>query len=210
MKKTLDELYLERLPILKRLARRLETETRKCLKNTPHVDRISFRAKTPQSFLQKANNEKKTYKQPLIDIEDQVAGRVIVFFVEDILLVAEQLRSTFVTLEEEAKKPATDDAFGYESHHFTFALPPIDLPAGWKELKKKPAVFELQVRTLFMHAWAEPQHDIGYKDQGFLDAARENRRKLAHSAAMAWGADQAFQQLANRYILFRSKDGGNS
>lgn len=40
-----------------------------------------------------------------------------------------------------------------------------------------PVTFELQVRTHFMHAWAEPQHDLGYTPDGVVE--RDHRRQLA-------------------------------
>jgi hypothetical protein len=48
---------------------------------------------------------------------------------------------------------------------------------------------------LFMHAWAEPQHDMGYKGQT-LD--RDTERELAWAAASAWGADRTFDEIAPR------------
>lgn len=49
------------------------------------------------------------------------------------------------------------------------------------------------MRTLFQHAYAEPQHDAGYKDRESL--SRDQRRELAWVAASAWGADQAYSRL---------------
>lgn len=59
-----------------------------------------------------------------------------------------------------------------------------------------PETFELQVRTLFMHAWAEPQHNLGYKSPG--DLSKEHRRHLAWIAASAWGADRGSRRLGKR------------
>jgi ppGpp synthetase/RelA/SpoT-type nucleotidyltranferase len=59
-----------------------------------------------------------------------------------------------------------------------------------------PSTFELQIRTLFMHAWAEPQHDMGYK--AAQELTREIRRELAWIAASAWGADQAYDRVFQR------------
>jgi ppGpp synthetase/RelA/SpoT-type nucleotidyltranferase len=56
-----------------------------------------------------------------------------------------------------------------------------------------PETFELQVRTLFMHAWAEPQHDLGYKGPG--DLTKLQKKRLAWVAASAWGADHELEGL---------------
>lgn len=197
----LEAEYQARVPILNLLAESLESLTKYCLGGVSHIDRISFRVKSPESFVRKAALKK--YSQPLIDVEDQVAGRVLVFFSGDIEVVAERLRQIFVTIEEEKKAPDRLDAFGYESHHFAVSLPPGVAPEGWDHVEKKPSVFEIQVRTLFMHAWAEPQHDIGYKDEAFMTSSVEVRREFAHVAAMAWGGDKSFQQIFMKYGLYR-------
>jgi len=52
----------------------------------------------------------------------------------------------------------------------------------------------LQIRTIFMHAYSEPQHDFAYKAAG--DLPPNVRRELAWIAASAWGADQAYARVA--------------
>jgi putative GTP pyrophosphokinase len=49
------------------------------------------------------------------------------------------------------------------------------------------------VRTLFQHAYAEPQHDVAYKAKTPL--TRDDKRELAWIAASAWGADQALMRV---------------
>lgn len=45
-----------------------------------------------------------------------------------------------------------------------------------------------------MHAWAEPQHDMGYKG----DPGPEVKRELAWIAASAWGADRTLNEVARK------------
>jgi len=189
--------YESRFPLLKELAERLEQETRIALSDIPRIDRISFRAKAPESFTKKslsagADGNKK-YMFPLADIEDQVGGRVLVFFRRDIDIVVKQLITTFSRVEQTRKAPASDIAFAYESDHLVFVIPPQVIPPGWDELGFRPTTFEMQVRTLFMHAWAEPEHDIAYKAQVSLTS--EERRKIAWAASNAWGGDAIFEQV---------------
>jgi ppGpp synthetase/RelA/SpoT-type nucleotidyltranferase len=66
-------------------------------------------------------------------------------------------------------------------------------PGGWAELSERPTTFELQVRTLFMHAWAEPQHDIAYKAP--VPLTHDEKRQLAWAASNAWGGDAIFEQV---------------
>lgn len=185
--------YEARLPVLSALAAELETKTKEALADVPHIDRIGFRVKDHKSFLEKAVQPK--YSNPLEQLEDQVAGRVITFFRDDIPIVRNRLTEWFGDVEHETKEPAGPSEFGYESDHFIFVIAEHWKPEGWQDLAKMPTTFEFQIRTLFMHAWAEPQHDLGYKGSS-LD--RQTAKELAWVAASAWGADRTFNEIANR------------
>jgi ppGpp synthetase/RelA/SpoT-type nucleotidyltranferase len=126
-------------------------------------------------------------------MEDQVGGRVLVLFRHDIARVVGLLTpDTFNTMEMKDKTPPKDDEFGYESAHLICHIPYELRPAGWSNEPSMPETFELQVRTLFMHAWAEPQHNLGYK--GPTDLSRDQRRLLASIAAAAWSADEGLDR----------------
>jgi ppGpp synthetase/RelA/SpoT-type nucleotidyltranferase len=63
-----------------------------------------------------------------------------------------------------------------------------------------PSFFELQIKTLFQHAWSEADHDLGYKP-GEKPLTTEQNRLVAFTSAQAWGADHIFDQ------LFRERGG---
>src|SRR6266851_1585002 len=199
------ERYESRKDTLSLLAENLELETKEALKELPHVDRIYYRVKGANSFLDKARDATNVppYSEPLVEIEDQIAGRVLVFFLSDITPVVTLLRKNFTQVESHRRRPARDEEFGYESHHLICIIPPQAKPTGWTGTKDMPATFELQIRTLFMHAWAEPQHDLGYKASE--EMPREIRRELSWVAASSWGADQAFERIIRWQ---REKPGG--
>ena len=48
-----------------------------------------------------------------------------------------------------------------------------------------PKFFELQIKTLFQHAWSEAEHDLGYKEDKHLNL--DQKRRLAFTSAQAWG-----------------------
>lgn len=188
------ERYSARASILERLRDRLESETKEALAGIHHIDRITFRVKDPDSFVKKIEKSvDPPYENPLSEIEDQVAGRVIVFFLTGIDTVLERLSGTFATVEGQRRSPARDEEFGYESHHLVCIIPPHVIPDGWTALEDPPKTFELQVRTIFMHAYSEPQHDLAYK--GAKELPSEVRRELAWIAASAWGADRAYDRV---------------
>jgi putative GTP pyrophosphokinase len=187
--------YVERQPLLESLRTSLEAETQSALLKCKHIDRVSFRVKGLESFVAKARDRRTTpaYQDPLVEIEDQIAGRVIVFFLSDMDVVVGRLKGTFGTIERKHMRPARDEEFSYESFHLICLIPPHLKPDGWDARHDLPPTFELQVRTVFMHAYAEPQHDLGYKAASELP--REIRRELAWIAASAWGGDQAFERV---------------
>lgn len=195
MRETLEQAYKVRLPLLSQLRDNFKREMKETLGSLDHIDRISFRVKEIQSFLNKAldptNNP--PYTDPLVEIEDQVAGRIIVFFLSDLDRVREKLSYTFNTIEWSRRKPDRDQEFGYESEHLICTIPPHLLPHGWETRADLPRTIEIQLRTILMHAYAEPQHNIAYKAS--TDLPPEIRRELAWIAASAWGADQAYQRI---------------
>ena len=192
---SLKDGYESRLQLLQEVNRSLEQETKDSLEGLQHIDRISFRVKSTDSFVEKAQDPENDppYSEPLVEIEDQIAGRVIVFFFRDLALVRDKLNRTFNAIEHSERRPARDAEFGYESDHFICLIPPHAKPEGWDGRDDVPTTFELQVRTIFMHAYAEPQHDLAYK--GEKDLPRGIRRELAWIAASAWGADQAYERV---------------
>ena len=188
----LVEIYARRIPLLHELARVLEQKTVSALEDVAHIDRVTFRVKDLNSFNTKAQDSK--YSDPLTQVEDQVAGRVITFFRDDIEVVRGRLTKWFGSVEHVVKEPVGPEEFGYESDHLIFIIAEHWKPSGWQALESMPATFEFQIRTLFMHAWAEPQHDLGYK--GLTD--RTTKRELAWIAASAWGADRTFNEIVRR------------
>lgn len=196
MCKDLVNSYSLRVPLLEHASKRLHQEVLLSLRECNHIDRVSFRVKGADSFAKKASDRRNNppYTDPLREIEDQIAGRVIVFFRSDLKIVHDLLfNRVFQPVEAQERRPDTDAEFGYESNHYVFQIPPQALPSEWPDDGQMPTTFELQLRTLFMHAWAEPQHDIGYK--GGEHIPKDIRRELAWIAASAWGADQAYERI---------------
>jgi putative GTP pyrophosphokinase len=187
--------YEERLPLLQELAANLEGGVRRQFESIAHVDRISFRAKSSDSFLAKVLDRRVEpgYDEPLIEVEDQVAGRIVVFFLSDVAPARALAEGLFTPVEAVQRRPETYNVFDYESFHAIYGVPPQMKPAGWDAHDDLPRTFELQIRTLFQHAYAEPQHDLAFKPE--TPPSNEIRRELAWVAASSWGADQALERV---------------
>jgi putative GTP pyrophosphokinase len=162
----------------------------------PHIDRIITRAKSPESFATKAakqnDDETQYYEDPLDQIQDQVAARIVVFYTDDVEPTCDLIRRYFTFAEQQTKEPKSEWEFGYFGRHFILTLPADAVPAEI-DRAAAPPLFELQVRTLFQHAWSEASHDPIYKQH--VRPSAEQKRLCAYASAQAWGADRTFVEL---------------
>ncbi|WGR90948.1 hypothetical protein MTX26_09845 [Bradyrhizobium sp. ISRA443] len=166
------------------------------LKEEPRIDRVTARAKDPASFLKKAaakTEGKRKYSEPLSQIQDQIGARIITFFRADVERLDGIIKSYFKTIEFRDRIPESEWEFGYFGRHYVLVLP-SDVKGDSIDKSKLPDFFELQIKTLFQHAWSEAEHDLGYKP-GSTPLSADEKRKLAYTSAQAWGADQMFDEL---------------
>jgi len=180
-------------PIAQQLARVISDH----LSEIQRVDRVTARAKSPDRFIAKARrltpDGQPRYSAPLVEIQDQIGARVIVFYTDDVDPTGAHLLNYFRPIEVQTLVPDSEWAFGYFGKHYILALPSDAVPPGI-DPNEAPRFFELQIKTLFQHAWAEANHDLGYKPPE--DLTDDQKRRLAYTAAQAWGADRIFHELA--------------
>jgi putative GTP pyrophosphokinase len=176
-------------------ALRLEEHLRGCLAGVERIDRIVARAKSVDRFMEKAGKQAAggpRYGDPLAQIQDQLGARIVTYYTGDVARVTAQVLRFFHPIEHRQLLPDAVSEFGYIGQHLILLLP-TDVQAGLPPGADLPAFFELQVKTLFQHAWAEAEHDLRYKPRPLLNAL--HRRKIAFTAAQAWGADLIFDEL---------------
>ena len=194
--------YRARFPVLERVAETLTILLREHLAGFPRIDRVSSRAKSRQRFAAKADkvfaDGTRRYEDPITQIQDQVGARVVVFYKSDVDRVAEVLEQYFRPLERQDHVPESDWEFGYFGRHWIFALPDDAIPPDI-DRQLVPRFFELQVKTLFQHAWSEASHDLAYKPPEELSS--DQQRRFAYTAAQAWGADRVFAELSKELGL---------
>lgn len=180
---------------LNEVAKRLEEQLKSDLNNVPRIDRISARAKSVDRFLKKAaieENSQPKYIDPIKEIQDQIGARVVVFYSDDVEQASREVESYYRGIENQTVVPDSESKFGYFGKHYIFFLPE-DLLEDDVSSSQVPKFFELQIKTLFQHAWSEANHDLGYKPESKL--APGDERLIAFSAAQAWGADRVFSEL---------------
>jgi ppGpp synthetase/RelA/SpoT-type nucleotidyltranferase len=103
----------------------------------------------------------------------------------------------FRPIELKRITPDDESKFGYEGYHCILIIP-TDIRNSTISTTDCPEFFELQIKTLYQHAWAQANHDLSYKPEKSLDS--DFMRKVAFTAAQSWGADLIFNELANRII----------
>ncbi|MBN9452889.1 MAG: RelA/SpoT domain-containing protein [Bosea sp.] len=181
---------------LQRIAGNLERHLEDHLKSIVRVDRISARAKSIERFVSKSEKSygaKAKYDDPLNQIQDQIGARIITFYLTDVEKVKSEIERYYRPIESRDLIPESDAEFGYVGKHYILILPP-DVIEGDMVKSDVPEFFELQIKTLFQHAWSEANHDLGYKPDG-APLSSDEKRRLAFTAAQAWGADRMFDEL---------------
>ncbi|WP_267553071.1 GTP pyrophosphokinase family protein [Rhizobium rhizogenes] len=161
------------------------------------IDRISSRAKSVERFVAKAgkltDQNVPKYEHPLAQIQDQIGARVTVFYKSEVESVREVLMRYLKPVESRDLVPASEWEFGYFGWHSVCLFPAELILPDWPA-DLIPHFFEIQVKTLFQHAWSEANHDLGYKPERGGPTPGQNRL-LAFASAQAWGADRAFDEL---------------
>jgi ppGpp synthetase/RelA/SpoT-type nucleotidyltranferase len=148
------------------------------------VHSVTLRMKSRESLASKLARPDKSYGC-LTDVTDLVGVRVITYFEDAVDAIGRIVEARLpVDFEHSADKRRRRDAgaFGYRSLHYVCELGGASVPAGIR--------FEIQVRTVLEHAWAEIEHDLGYKAREATPAAA--RRRLLRLAGLLELADQEF------------------
>lgn len=164
----------------------------------------NHRCKNDDSFLKKALYREKDYANPLIDIEDKVATRIVVvtshnvYKVKEIILKADiwNFRISKDILEVNEENP---NHFDYQSVHII--LWPKQSILG---IEPSYLTCEVQIRTLLQHSYAEVTHDSVYKGPYKNNSAI--RRNLAKCMALMETTDDMFCQIYSTISMAEETD----
>lgn len=149
------------------------------------VHSVTARAKSRSSLAQKLARPDRSYAE-LWDVTDLVGLRVVTYFEDDVDRVGDVIERRFPVAFEHSvdKRKARDPStFGYRSLHYVCRF-------GASSELPPEACFEIQVRTVLEHAWAEIEHDLGYKSPAVVPLPV--RRRLHRIASLLELADEEF------------------
>ena len=162
-----------------------------------NFDRVDARVKSWTSLKEKARKTRAdgelVYPDPWNDIKDIVGARITVLHSTEIPAVQRLLADQFEVLRsvDKAEETRVAGGFGYGSHHLVVRVE--HQSEGLEDYVGQ--VFEVQIRTVLQHAWAEFEHDIRYKRAAEkLDPQVDRAFTLA--AGLIELADQQFDQIA--------------
>ena len=182
-----------------RLYKTFESEVEHLIKSILQANQINYNAitsrlKTRESLAEKIDRKQGKYAN-ISEITDIVGIRIITYYSEDVDRVSEIIESEFeVDIENSIDKRESlkPDRFGYCSVHYVVKLNPTRLAfceySAFKEIK-----CEIQIRTVLQHAWAEIEHDIGYKSE--ITIPKEMRRSFSRIAGLLEIADKEFNHI---------------
>lgn len=199
-----DQWYAEKAHLYDSLAQSVV----QILKSIMKAGKISFvdvpyRIKTKDSCMGKL--KKKSDYTSFEDMTDLAGLRIITLVESDLEKVAKIISENFNVHQEDSGDKADllgSDKFGYRSIHFV-----CDIGQKREKLPEftlyKDLCFEIQIRTALSHAWAEIEHDRGYKLGGELPVHLKRRFNLL--SGLLESADLEFNRLTEEIEKYKEK-----
>ncbi|WP_035571385.1 GTP pyrophosphokinase, partial [Halonatronum saccharophilum] len=159
-----------------------------------NIHSINSRAKEKSSLKNKLKESEEEYNN-LSDITDLSGVRIITFFEDEVDKVAKIIKREFEIdygNSVDKRNLLEPDRFGYLSLHYILKLSPHRLKLA-ENKKFKDYKVEIQISSILQHAWAEIEHDLGYKSEEAVP--REIRRKFSRLAGLLEIADIEFVRI---------------
>ena len=186
--------YRENLPVFEKLRTTVPERIRTVFDETGIVvASIESRIKTEGSLAGKLELKGTKYVS-LADITDIFGVRIITFYTDDVDKVASVVERLFdVDWDNSVDKRKLHeiDSFGYLSLHYICSVPDC------------PYRFEIQMRTILQHAWANMNHDTGYKSG--VEVPKEYLRNMNRLAGMLELIDEQFSRIRTDINDYRRK-----
>lgn len=184
--------YYDNLDNFNKLDEIIENKLNSALEKADiHTMQIAHRVKTAESISGKLTRKPDKYTTAT-DLTDIVGYRIICYFTDQIDLISSIIENLFVIDRDnyvDKSKMLKPNAFGYLSVHYICSLKPSDeYPQELCKFK-----FEIQIRTVLQHTWAEIEHDLGYKNE--FGVPRHVRREFSQMASLLEVADAGFGRI---------------
>jgi len=163
---------------------------------------LNKRVKTIESLKNKLIKKGNKYKT-LSDITDLAGIRIITYYSDQVDKIAKIIEQEFEVDKEntiDKRKIMDPDKFGYISLHYI-----IKLNTARKQLREyehfKEFKAEIQIRTILQHAWADIEHDLGYKSKDTIP--RDIQRDFNRLSGLLELADKEFLGIRNSLSKYK-------
>jgi ppGpp synthetase/RelA/SpoT-type nucleotidyltranferase len=192
-------------PVLLKEAEKLESLFKDILSNNRFkIHSIATRVKSRESFRHKISRPDKIYNS-LWDVTDVLGLRVTTYVEDAVEPVAKLIEKNFpIDYVNSIDKRSYQDQtkFGYRSLHYVCGF-----GSAHSGILPTQAKFEIQIRTVLQHAWAEIEHDIGFKASDSIPG--EIRRRFSRVASLLEIADQEFVSICSELKRYETMITGN-
>ncbi len=158
------------------------------------VHNVTARVKEREHVEAKVQRITKSYSS-LSDITDVIGVRITTYFEDEVDAIGNLIEQEFkIDAANSIDKRASldPDRFGYLSLHYVCSLS----RQRQKLLENRSFIgmrCEIQIRSILQHAWAEIEHDLGYKTGAAVPAPI--RRRFSRLAGLLEIADLEFTKL---------------
>jgi putative GTP pyrophosphokinase len=192
------------LPLHGRLSAVVAAIVESSLKNNgiEHLN-VTHRTKSEESAIEKI--QRKNYVDPTRQLTDLSGTRIITYLEENVTQIGELIKRLFEIDPENSHDRSTilgPDRLGYRSTHFVCVLGSrrdlLEEYKGLSELK-----FEIQVRTVLQHAWAEMAHDWSFKFGVELPPTVQRRLNLL--SGQLESVDNSFSDIAYEIEKYKTE-----
>lgn len=158
------------------------------------VHAVTYRVKSEESTQRKVERSPDKYTA-YGDLTDILGIRVISYFADQVDDIVNALEGEF-TIDTgntvDKRQAHSVNEFGYMSFHYIASVSSARA-ALIEYLRFAEVKFEVQIRSILQHAWAEIEHDLGYK--GTVGIPKEFRRRFSMLAGVLEMVDKEFGSL---------------
>jgi len=196
----IERQYLEKRSRYEEFGKHTKSLLEALLKNEK-VHAIDQRVKDKESLLKKVERKENKYSS-IDEITDIVGIRIICFYSDDVDKIARIISDEFIVDEDNSvdkREELEPEQFGYASLHYVVQY--NDKRSGMPEYENFKGIrFEIQIRTILQHAWAEIQHGSGYKSE--VEVPKKIRREFALLAGLLELADKEFSEIRENLEIY--------
>jgi ppGpp synthetase/RelA/SpoT-type nucleotidyltranferase len=197
--------YDARCALLADLGQVVET----ALKGLLHAKELKFHSVVhrikEKSSAERKLTEKGAEYADLGDMHDILGVRIITFFPDEVDRVAQVVTDEFDIDQENSidkRKTLDPDRFGYLSLHYVAKLGTARMALTEHE-RFAGLPFEIQIRSILQHAWAEIEHDLGYRMGSSIPSS--SRRRFSRLAGLLEIADDEFGAIRDELADYRQQ-----